>query len=316
MPAQAFGWITPIDLLMLISGAALAFGGTSLIVYGSRMRSDVLARRVGLVHPQFESKVISTLQKKSEQDTGFIRFELQGVPARQRREAARRLAEIGVPARYASIVIIGSQFLFAVGTGVFGLIVASRLAFVNGSHILPTGIALLFCILGWFGPSVILRALINKHAKAVAEGLPDALELLVICAEAGLALEDSIERTIGELQRSQPELAAELALTSADLRILPNRDEAFANLAERVDVPSVRSVVVTLSQTLRYGTPFAQALRVVAADMRTESLINLEDRANRLPALMTVPMMLFIMPTILLIVGGPAVLRLLDALFR
>jgi tight adherence protein C len=79
-------------------------------------------------------------------------------------------------------------------------------------------------------------------------------------------------------------------------------------------VPSVRSVVSTLSQTLRYGTPLAQAMRVVAAQMRTEALIDLEERANRLPAIMTVPMMLFIMPVIFLIVGGPAVLRLLDML--
>ena len=90
--------------------------------------------------------------------------------------------------------------------------------------------------------------------------------------------------------------------------------QALANLAERVDVPSVRSVVSTLSQTLRYGTPLAQAMRVVAAQMRTEALIDLEERANRLPAIMTVPMMLFIMPVIFLIVGGPAVLRLLDML--
>ena len=95
---------------------------------------------------------------------------------------------------------------------------------------------------------------------------------------------------------------------------MPSRDQALANLAERVDVPSVRSVVSTLSQTLRYGTPLAQAMRVVAAQMRTEALIDLEERANRLPAIMTVPMMLFIMPVIFLIVGGPAVLRLLDML--
>jgi tight adherence protein C len=163
-------------------------------------------------------------------------------------------------------------------------------------------------------PALILRRLVKRRAKAAADGLPDALELLVVCVEAGLSLEDGIDRIIGELRRSQPAIAAELALTSADLKILPSRDQALANLAERVDVPSVRSVVSTLSQTLRYGTPLAQAMRVVAAQMRTEALINLEERANRLPAIMTVPMMLFIMPVIFLIVGGPAVLRLIDML--
>ena len=145
-----------------------------------------------------------------------------------------------------------------------------------------------------------------------AEGLPDAIELLVVCVEAGLALEDGIDRIVIELKHSQPKLAEELALTSADLKILSSRDQALANLAERIDTPSVRSVVTTLSQTLRYGTPLAQAMRVVAADMRNDSLFQLEERANRLPVMMTIPMMLFIMPTIFLIVGGPAALKLMD----
>jgi tight adherence protein C len=108
-------------------------------------------------------------------------------------------------------------------------------------------------------------------------------------------------------------LAEELALTSADLKILPSRDRALANFAERVQVPSVRTVVTTLAQTMRYGTPLAQALRVVASELRNDSLMRLEERANQLPTLMTIPMMIFIMPTIFLIVGGPAALRMLDA---
>jgi tight adherence protein C len=102
----------------------------------------------------------------------------------------------------------------------------------------------------------------------------------------------------------------------ADLRILPSRDVALTNFAERVDVPSVHSVVTTLAQALRYGTPLAQSLRVVAAELRNDALISLEERANRLPAFMTLPVILFLMPTIFLMVGGPAVLRLLDAFSR
>jgi tight adherence protein C len=96
------------------------------------------------------------------------------------------------------------------------------------------------------------------------------------------------------------------------MKILPSRDEALANLAVRVNMPSVRSVVTTLSQTLRYGTPLAQALRVVAGELRNDTLMRLEERANQLPSLMTIPMMLFIMPTIFMIVAGPAVLRVMD----
>ena len=143
--------------------------------------------------------------------------------------------------------------------------------------------------------------------------MPDALELLVVCVEAGLSLEDGLDRVVTELRRSQPALADELDLTLADLRILPSRDQALLNFAERIDIPNVRSVVTTLAQTLRYGTPLAQSLRVVAAEMRDDFLIELEERANRLPAYLTLPVILFLMPTIFLVVGGPAALRLFDA---
>src|SRR6185436_8429597 len=120
-------------------------------------------------------------------------------------------------------------------------------------------------ILGWLVPPIVISTSIKHRKRDVATGLPDALELLVICVEAGLSLEDGIDRIVSELKRSRPALGDELALTSADLKILPSRDDALRNLADRVDLPSIRSVVTTLSQTMRYGTPLAQALRVVAS---------------------------------------------------
>ena len=168
-------------------------------------------------------------------------------------------------------------------------------------------------IVGWFVPSMLLARAVKQRTKAVKAGLPDALELLVVCVEAGLSLEDGLDRVVTELRRSQPALADELGLTLADLRILPSRDQALLNFADRIDIPNVRSVVTTLAQTLRYGTPLAQSLRVVAAEMRDDFLIELEERANRLPAYLTLPVILFLMPTIFLVVGGPAALRLIDA---
>ena len=103
-------------------------------------------------------------------------------------------------------------------------------------------------------------------------------------------------------------------MTAADLKILPSQDQALAGLAARIDAPIVQSVAATLGQTMRYGTPFAKALRVMAAEIRSDSLIRLEERANSLPTFMTVPMILFILPTILLIVCGPAGLHLWDVL--
>jgi tight adherence protein C len=130
--------------------------------------------------------------------------------------------------------------------------------------------------------------------------------------ESGISLENAIFRVSQEMKQAQPALADELAFTWAEISILPSRDQALENLADRVDIPTVRSVVGTLAQSLRYGSPLAQALRGAAAEMRNEQLMLLEERANRLPALMTIPVMVLIMPTIFLIVGGPAVIRMLD----
>ena len=113
---------------------------------------------------------------------------------------------------------------------------------------------------------------------------------------------------------SQPAVSDELALTWAEVNILPDRTQALANLAERINNASVRSVVGVLSQGLRFGTPLAQALRAGVAEMRNDQMTSMDERASRLPALMTIPVMLFMMPALFLLVGGPAVLKVMDAL--
>ena len=172
--------------------------------------------------------------------------------------------------------------------------------------------AIMAAIAGWLFPILFIAHVVKQRTKAVGLGLPDALELLVVCVEAGLSLEDGLQRVARELKESQPALADELTLTWAEINILPSRAQALANLADRVGIPSVRSVVTMLSQSMRFGTPLAQSLRVGAVEMRNDQMMLLEERASRLPALMTIPVMLFIMPTIFLIVGGPAALRLID----
>jgi tight adherence protein C len=298
--------------IFLLGGVVLGVGGVILIVAGTRLRGQALTRRIDRLWPREVRAAKSIRRNASVRDSSLARPEGQGLPRPQQREASRRLARWGVPAQSSHAIFTASRAVCAVGIAVIAMVLCAHLEMFAGSFSLPLLVAAALGLAGWFLPQLILQRLVKRRAKAAAAGLPDALELLVVCVEAGLSLEDGIDRIVGELGRSQPELAAELALTSADLKILPSRDQALANLAERVDVPSVRSVVSTLSQTLRYGTPLAQAMRVVAAQMRTEALIDLEERANRLPAIMTVPMMLFIMPVIFLIVGGPAVLRLLD----
>jgi tight adherence protein C len=178
----------------------------------------------------------------------------------------------------------------------------------------PVAIAALFAVIAYIVPTRIIKAGVKRHSLVVASGLPDAFDLLAICADAGMSIEAALHRVANTLKDYQPELAAELSLTWAQLAILPSREQALQNLASRINLPSLRSVVATAAQSMRLGSPLAQSLRSAASEMRADALVRLEERANRLPALMTIPMMGLIMPTIFLVIGGPAALKILDSI--
>lgn len=301
------------SLFLLLGAVLLSLGGATLIGHAIRMRREEMARRVELVAPRLAAA-------GAEATPPLTRMLLPqipgGIPVRDRREIIRRLAVLRVPANRAMVVFSALRLVSVVAATALGFVIGSAIPALADQPLIVFLLAVGIGIGGWFLPVMIVDRMVKSRVEAVASGLPDALELLVVCVEAGLALEDGIERIVVEMRHSHPPLAEELALTAADLKILPSRDQALANLADRVDVPRVRSVVTTLSQTMRYGTPLAQALRTVAAEMRNDSILQLEERANRLPTLLTLPMMLFIMPTIFLMVGGPAALRLIDTFLR
>ncbi len=254
------------------------------------------------------------------------------------RVSGRRRNPFAVPSRLATAALQGDALEFArrlepmhispnLAPQLFvalrlsaGAVFAAALVLLDyryaGLSALPTlaGLGLLGVGLGWYLPHVAMgRSALNRR-RSIAHGLPDAIELLVIAVEAGLSLEDGMNRIVVELRGPQPAMVDELALTSADMKILPSRDDALHKLAERVNLPSVRSVVITLSQTLRYGTPLAQALRIIAAELRNDALVKLEEQANRMPVLLTIPMILFILPSLFLVIGGPAFVKVLDVL--
>lgn len=164
-------------------------------------------------------------------------------------------------------------------------------------------------VLGLLLPDFIARRLRKQYLRELERGMPDALDLMVICAEAGLALEASIARVAQEIRLANRAAASELAVTANELRIMTDRRAALLGLGQRTGIESLRRLAVTLVQTLQYGTPLAQALRVLAAELRTEQLTAFEARAARLPSLLTVPMVLFILPTVFLVVAGPAILQ-------
>ncbi|HWA62782.1 MAG TPA: type II secretion system F family protein [Caulobacteraceae bacterium] len=242
----------------------------------------------------------------------FLRHPVGKRREREMREVARALARWRIAQRHARIALTLAE---AAGCA---LLAFAALALTRKLY--PSADALWIWLAatigagaaGWSAPMLLAHEAADRRAAAIARGLPDALELLVVCTEAGLSLEAGLARVTGALEESQPLLAEELALTAADLRVA-DLGAGLANLASRVDLPDIHAVVTTLSQSLRYGTPLAESLRGVAGRIRDEAMVRLEERGNRLPTLLTLPMMLLIFPTIFLIVIGPAALNALDA---
>ena len=168
-------------------------------------------------------------------------------------------------------------------------------------------------ILSYKAPDIFLNNKIKKRADAIRKGLPDALDLLVICAEAGLTVDAAFHRVAKELGKAYPELGEEFALTAIELGFLTERRQAFENLAMRINLDAVKGVVTTMIQTEKYGTPLATALRVLSAEFRNERMMRAEEKAARLPAIMTVPLILFILPTLFVVILGPAACSISDA---
>jgi tight adherence protein C len=165
-------------------------------------------------------------------------------------------------------------------------------------------------------PEAGLQAIRRRRQTAVRVSLADALDLMIIATNAGHSLDVALARVGRELEHMAPVLADEITVVTSELRGLPNRRQALENFATRTDLPEVRSLTATLIQTIRYGTPLSQALKALAIEMRQAKLLALEEHAARLPALLSLPLMLLIMPAIFIVTAAPAVIRIGSALFR
>ena len=166
-------------------------------------------------------------------------------------------------------------------------------------------------LVGLLGPDWWVRRRHKQHLDAIQAGLPDALDLMVICAEAGLGFEPAINRVATEIRQAHPAISEEFGKTASELRVVSDSRVALVNMGNRTGLESIKRMTSMLVQTMRYGTPLGDALRVLSAEMRHEMLMKFETRAARLPVLMTIPMILFILPCIFLIVGGPAAIQVM-----
>jgi len=172
-------------------------------------------------------------------------------------------------------------------------------------------IALGVAMLGFWLPDIYVSNLIQKRQEAIMRGFPDALDLMLICVESGMAIEPTFTKVASEIGQAAPELAEELALTTAELSYLQDRAQAFENLAKRCGHSGVKAVASALNQAEQYGTPLGKALRVTAQENREMRMMEAEKKAAALPAKLTVPMIVFFLPCLFVVILGPAAIRIM-----
>ena len=184
---------------------------------------------------------------------------------------------------------------------------------IFGASALTRGLAAAAALpIGLLGPDWIIRLMQRPYVRALQRGVIDAIDLLVVCTEAGMGLEGALDTVSREMRHANPAMANALGTLLDELRVLPDRREALANFASRSPVDGLRRLGTMLGQTMQYGTPLGQALRSVAGDLRRDRVIRLEERAVRLPAMLVFPLIVFIMPSVFIVMGGVPILRLLD----
>ena len=209
------------------------------------------------------------------------------------------------PAKFAA-----ATALLPLVLGIVGFLMAHGQGFTNSrlpmKLILPMGLA---CA-GGMVPRLLLKNAIAKRGKAITRAFPDALDLMVICAEAGLSTDASFNRVTDEMIETAPEIAEEFGLLAAELAFLPDRRRPLENLAERTGLPPIRSLATTLLQSDKYGTPVALGLRVLAQEGRETRMAAAERKAAALPAKLTVPMIVFFLPVLFAVIAGPTAIQL------
>lgn len=167
-------------------------------------------------------------------------------------------------------------------------------------------------VAGFYAPNLYLKNRIDKRRTSIMQAFPDALDLMLICVEAGMSIEAAITKVSQEMGPSSIDLAEELSLLSAELSYLPDRRMAYENLGKRTNHPGVKAVATAMTQAETYGTPLANALRVMAKENRDLRLSAAEKKAAALPAKLTVPMILFFLPVLFIVILGPAILNVID----
>lgn len=301
--------------LFLIAASLLAFAGVLAIALvltppetpKARLRAAALGGRRNLGPAQINQSLGRRFAATLRRVLGS--FDL--IKTKQMGQVVQAMSQAGWRTRDAIAVYLFAKLTLPAGIG----LLLAVLFFVAEIGTMPTMVKLLIVIgavlFVSFLPDIVVRNAASKRRKAIELSLPDCFDLMVICVEAGSSLDAAVDRISDEMQASAPELSDEMRTTALELRYLSERRQALDNLALRVELPAIQALSTTLAQTERFGTPLAQALRVLASELRSQRMMRAEEKAGRLPALMTIPLVMFILPALFVVLMGPAILSMI-----
>jgi len=301
-----------VTILVALSTFATVLTIAAPLLQGDRMRSrmkGVISQRDKLRAQQRAALGGKTEGRLRDRPKGTLAQLVQALNLRQVFEAEtsrQQLRQAGLRGEKHLVTYLASRLIAPI---VFGLIV-----FVYSSTVfadrMPAparlGVTVLGVVVGYYLPLIFLKNMVTRRQESIQRAWSDALDLLLICVESGMSIEPAIQRVAREIGTQSVPLAEELVLTNAELSYLGDRRKAFDNLGKRTGLPTVRSVMTSLIQSERYGTPLGQALRVLAQENRDQRMQQAEKKAAALPPKLTVPMVLFFLPVIFIIVLGPA----------
>jgi tight adherence protein C len=222
-------------------------------------------------------------------------------------QTSRKLRRAGFHSRDAAVVYVFVKLALPLGLGFLMIALTSSVIEMSENMILPTCIGAVLA--GFMMPELYIRNVTARRREILNGLLPEGLDLLTICVEAGLSIDAAFRRVSREMRGSMPVLAVEFEMTAIELTYLPDRQQALENLSERSDSPAVAALVNALRQTEKYGTPLAGSLRILSQEFRQTRASKAEEKGARMPALMTLPLMVFILPTLITVLLAPAILQ-------
>ena len=226
-------------------------------------------------------------------------------------ETRERLARAGYRGQGALITFVFFRFVMPFIVFIVALIFLFLLSRFQWSPFLKVNAALGAGLAGFYLPDLFLSNRTSKRQSSIMMAFPDALDLMLICVEAGMSIEAAFSRVSSEVGTQSPELAEELALTTAELSYLPDRRLAYDNLAKRCGHSGVRAIAAAVNQAEKYGTPVGQALRVTAHENREQRMLAAEKKAAALSPKLTVPMLIFFLPCLFVVILGPAIMNIM-----